>query len=139
MITPAETFPANSNLYLCLLRLRRLPARHGSIPGADLGGNCRTVKPRGGRILCSRVEQEADAPRFSTFLLPATMRSPLRWPAGAGHQRLNARLPERQLLFQHRNDDGRIAGGAHGPVIEYVCSSMGRESFHRQVGVVCVI
>jgi hypothetical protein len=24
-------------------------------------------------------------------------------------------------------------------VIEYVCSSMGRESFHRQVGVVCVI
>src|ERR1035437_2606944 len=46
---------------LLLLHQSRLSACHGSIPGADLGGNCRAGKPRGGHILGFRIEKKTVA------------------------------------------------------------------------------
>lgn len=37
-----------------------------------------------------------------------------------GRQRLNGGLSERQFLFQHLNDNGGVAGGSHGPVIDRI-------------------
>ncbi len=55
-------------------------------------------------------------------------------------QLADADLPGRQFFFQYSQHDDGIAGGADGAMsIEYVSSAIDAESFHRQVGVVCVI